>query len=91
MTIRLQEPAPWFDQRERTEAAHRANQEDAGLWRWFCLAYEEGRIRWCRSPEGWLVSVDHKHLATERDFDAAIRAARMRCVGGRRDRQEAAA
>jgi hypothetical protein len=27
---------------------------------------------------GWLVSVDHKHLATEEDFDYAIRVAKQR-------------
>jgi hypothetical protein len=86
MKMQFQETARWFDERERTDAAHRANQEDADLWRWFCLAYEEGRIRWCRSHEGWLVSVDHKHLATERDFDAAIRAARARVDYGTRTR-----
>jgi hypothetical protein len=86
-----QETTLRFDEGERTDAAHRANQEDADLWRWFCLAYEEGRIRWCRSHEGWLVSVDHKHLATERDFDTAIRAARARYAAGRQIGQKAAA
>ncbi|MDR5815439.1 hypothetical protein QCE62_17790 [Caballeronia sp. LZ033] len=62
----------------RTEAARRANRDDAELWRWFCLACQEGRIRWCRSSEGWLVSVNHRHLATEPDFDAAIRQAHAR-------------
>ncbi|SAK91684.1 hypothetical protein AWB75_06458 [Caballeronia catudaia] len=68
----------------RTQAANRANQEDADLWRWFCLAYQEGRIRWCKSSQGWLVSVDHKHLATEQDFDVAIRQARSRLMAGKR-------
>lgn len=66
----------------RSEAARSANQEDASLWRWFCTAYEEGRIRWCRSGERWFVSVDHKHLATEPDFDMAIRAAHTRYFSG---------
>lgn len=59
----------------RSEAARIANEEDAALWRWFCVLYEEGRIRWCHSARGWLVSVDHKHLATNMDFDGAIRSA----------------
>lgn len=61
---------------ERLIAATEANADDAGLWRWFSGLYEGGRIRWCKSARGWLVSVDHKHLATEDDFDSAIRAAR---------------
>lgn len=70
---------------ERSLAANRANQDDASLWRWFCMLYDEGRIRWCRSAQGWLVSVDHKHLSTEADFDTAIRMARTRFMsGGRR-------
>lgn len=68
----------------RTRAAKHADKEDASLWRWFSELYEEGRIRWCRSPQGWLVSVDHKHLATESDFDAAIRKSRERYFCGRR-------
>ncbi|MFM0325669.1 hypothetical protein [Caballeronia glebae] len=62
----------------RSDAARQADKEDATLWRWFSDLYEEGRIRWCRSAQGWLVSVDHKHLATEPDFDAAIRVSRER-------------
>ncbi|USX06779.1 hypothetical protein [Paraburkholderia fungorum] len=68
----------------RSRAARHANEEDASLWRWFCVLYEEGRIRWCRAAQGWLVSVDHKHLATEPDFDTAIRMARERFFSGRR-------
>lgn len=68
----------------RSEAASMANRDDADLWRWFCRMYEERRIRWCISTYGWLVSVDHKHLATEADFDAAIRNARQRFESGRR-------
>jgi hypothetical protein len=68
----------------RHHAARRANEEDASMWRWFGALYEEGRLRWCRSYQGWLVSVDHRHLATEADFDSAIRAARARFLSGRR-------
>jgi hypothetical protein len=67
----------------RSEAAKLADKEDATLWRWFSEFYEEGRIRWCRSARGWLVSVDHRHLATEADFDAAIRISRERYFSGR--------
>lgn len=73
----------------RSEAAQTANEVDAALWRWFSAAYEEGRIRWCQSGQGWLVSVDHKHLATERDFDTAIRMARERYLSGCRARSTA--
>lgn len=66
------------DQQMRGEAASIANRDDAELWRWFCLMFEERRIRWCESGRGWLVSVDHKHLATEPDFDAAVRNAHNR-------------
>jgi hypothetical protein len=70
-------------------AANAANNEDANLWRWFCLLFEEGRIRWCRSPSGWLVSIDHKHLATEESFDEAIRKAKQKLsVGPTRKRSE---
>jgi hypothetical protein len=67
----------------RREAAKLADKEDATLWRWFSEFYEEGRIRWCRSARGWLVSVDHRHLATEADFDTAIRISRERYFSGR--------
>ena len=67
----------------RSEAAKRADNEDATLWRWFSGLYDEGRIRWCRSAQGWLVSVDHRHLATEPDFDSAIRVSRERYYSGR--------
>ena len=56
----------------RDEAAMRANYEDAAMWRWFCDVFQEGRIRWCRANGVWLVSVDHKHVSTEPDFDKAI-------------------
>jgi hypothetical protein len=62
----------------RSEAAARADKDDARLWRWFSELYEGGRIRWCRSSQGWLVSVDHRHLATDKDFDTAIRISRER-------------
>ncbi|SAL04397.1 hypothetical protein AWB78_06942 [Caballeronia calidae] len=71
---------------ERRLAASTANEDDASLWRWFCMFYDEGRVRWCKSAQGWLVSVDHKHLATEVDFDAAIRVARERFFSGTRVR-----
>jgi hypothetical protein len=70
----------------RLQAARRANEEDASLWRWFCELYDEGRIRWCKAAKGWLVSVDHKHLSTEQEFDAAIRVARQRYFSGGRQR-----
>lgn len=72
----------------RRQAATRADKEDASLWRWFSNFYDEGRIRWCRSAQGWLVSVDHRHLATEQDFDAAIRMSRDRYYSGRLKRVE---
>lgn len=68
----------------RNAAANAANEEDAALWRWFSGLLEEGRVRWCRSAGTWLVSVDHKHLATEENFDKAVRAARDRFGTGRR-------
>lgn len=67
----------------RAKAAKHADKDDATLWRWFSELYEDGKIRWCRSANGWLVSVDHKHLATEPDFDTAIRIARERYFSGR--------
>ena len=77
-----------IDDKVRSDAAKLADKEDAALWRWFSELYDEGRIRWCRSSQGWLVSVDHKHLATETDFDAAIRASRERYYSGRLKRAE---
>jgi hypothetical protein len=76
-----------FDSRRKQAAMH-ADKDDASLWRWFSALYEEGRIRWCRSALGWLVSVDHKHLATEQDFDTAIRISRERFYSGRLNRAE---
>jgi hypothetical protein len=69
---------------ERLVAAKTANEDDASLWRWFSMLYDDGRIRWCKSAHGWLVSVDHKHLSTEPDFDMAIRVARDRFFSGAR-------
>ncbi|MGF6872774.1 hypothetical protein [Paraburkholderia sp. MM5477-R1] len=60
----------------RCRAAATANVEDAALWRWFSALLEERRIRWCLSGEGWLVSVDHRHLATSASFDLAMREAK---------------
>ena len=64
----------------RVAAANAANAYDAAIWRWFSCIYDEGRLRWCRSEAGWLVSVDHKHLATESEFYDAIRVARERAT-----------
>lgn len=69
---------------EKGRAVGLSNEEEASLWRWFCLFYEEGRIRWMRSAHGWLVSVEHMHLSTEKDFDTAIRTARDRFYSGSR-------
>ncbi|SAK76857.1 hypothetical protein AWB83_03957 [Caballeronia ptereochthonis] len=60
----------------RTHAATQANAQDGDLWRWFSLLMEERRIRWCQADGCWLVSVDHRHVATESTFDRAIREAR---------------
>jgi hypothetical protein len=76
-------------QAEREKAANAANADDAALWRWFCALFEEGRLRWCRSANGWLVSIDHKHLSTEASFYEAIRVARERLdVGVRHARRQ---
>lgn len=66
----------------RAEAARIADHDDVSLWRWFCTMYNDDRIRWYRCYQGWLVSIDNKHLATESDFDTAIRAARDRYHSG---------
>ncbi|MFM0265113.1 hypothetical protein [Paraburkholderia sediminicola] len=63
-------------QRIRQAAASDANAEDASIWRWLSALLEERRIRWCASHSGWLVSVDHKHVATDNSFDRAIRVAK---------------
>ena len=58
-----------------------ANAEDASLWRWFSLMFQDSRIRWCLAHGKWLVSVEHRHVATEASFDEAIRAAKARFDG----------
>jgi hypothetical protein len=71
----------------RCAAANTANAEDASLWRWFSKLLEERRIRWCLAGDKWLVSVDHRHVATTLDFDSAIRMAKhvveLRALTGR--------
>jgi hypothetical protein len=62
----------------RQSAANAANAEDAEIWRWFAGLVEDRRIRWCLAGGSWLVSVDHRHVATDENFDRAIRAARQR-------------
>jgi hypothetical protein len=64
----------------RETAAHNANAEDAAVWRWFTDVIEDGRLRWCRAPAGWLVSLDNRHLATESNFYEAIRVAKARAT-----------
>jgi hypothetical protein len=61
---------------KRQSAASAANAEDAAVWRWISYLLDERRIRWCLSAKGWLISVDHKHVATDSDFDRAIRSAK---------------
>ena len=65
----------------RAAAALAANAEDASIWRWFALLLEERRIRWCCSGNGWLVSVDNRHVATDSSFDRAIRIAQDNVEG----------
>jgi|GEM_PF-1972141 len=65
----------------RLQGVASANAEDAGLWRWFSLMVQDSRIRWCLAHGAWLVSVDHRHVATETSFDEAIRAAKARLDG----------
>lgn len=67
----------------RLQARATANAEDANVWRWFSLLLQESRIRWVRAHEGWLVSIDHRHVATEATFDEAMRAAMARLDSGR--------
>ncbi|MGT2475112.1 hypothetical protein [Paraburkholderia terrae] len=55
-----------------------ANTEDATLWRWFSLMLQDTRIRWRHAHGNWLVSIDHRHVATEATFDEAMRAAKAR-------------
>ncbi|SAL65306.1 hypothetical protein AWB74_03573 [Caballeronia arvi] len=65
----------------RLQARADANAEDATVWRWFSLLLQDSRIRWVRAHEGWLVSIDHRHMATEATFDEAMRAAKARLDG----------
>ena len=70
----------------RLQARAAANADDASVWRWFSLLLQDSRIRWVRAHEGWLVSIDHRHMATEASFDEAMRAAKARLDGqARRD------
>jgi hypothetical protein len=62
----------------RALAAACANAEDASVWRWFSALLESGKIRWCLSHDGWLVTVNHRHVATAASFDEAIRTAKAR-------------
>jgi hypothetical protein len=64
----------------REEAAASANAEDAALWRWFSDLYDQGVIRWCKTDSGWLVSVNHRHVATTATFDEGIREAKARAT-----------
>jgi hypothetical protein len=66
----------------RQIAANAANAEDADIWRWFSGLVEDRRIRWCLTNGSWLVSIDNRHVATNNNFDDAIRAARL-CKGQR--------
>ncbi|AXF25101.1 hypothetical protein CUJ89_20375 [Burkholderia pyrrocinia] len=66
----------------RAAARDSANAEDAALWRWFAALLDERRIRWCHSGRGWLVSVDHRHVATGTQFDQAMRMAKENVDGG---------
>ncbi|WP_241021607.1 hypothetical protein [Burkholderia sp. Ac-20353] len=63
-------------ERVRLDAAAAANAEDASIWRWFSALLEERRIRWRYMFDRWVVNVDRTHVATEENFDAAIRAAK---------------
>ncbi|WP_460904259.1 hypothetical protein [Paraburkholderia jirisanensis] len=63
-------------QRVRLEAAAAANTEDAAIWRWFSALMEERRVRWRYMFDRWVINVDRVHVATEPNFDDAIRAAK---------------
>ena len=71
----------------RQSAANAANAEDADIWRWFAGLVEERRIRWCFADGRWLVSVDHRHVATDENFDDAIRSAKERAAHNRARQQ----
>lgn len=62
----------------RVEAANKANRADAEVWRWFCCMYEENRLSWLFSSGKWSVRVDDRPVASDFDFDSAVRAARAR-------------
>ena len=64
----------------RESSANAANAEDADVWRWFAGLVEERPIRWCLAGGRWLVSVDHRHVATDGNFDHAIGAAKQRSM-----------
>ncbi|CAB3974705.1 hypothetical protein BLA3211_08146 [Burkholderia aenigmatica] len=64
-------------ERVRFDAAVAANAEDASIWRWFSVLLEERRIRWRYMFDSWVVNVDRAHVATEQNFDDAIRAAKL--------------
>ncbi|CAN0628184.1 conserved protein of unknown function [Burkholderia multivorans] len=73
----------------REQAAASANAEDASIWRWMSALIDDRRIRWCYAAGKWLVSVDHRHVATDDSFDRAIRTAKANaergaCATGRR-------
>jgi hypothetical protein len=74
----LMEKPVGLSQEIRRSAAIAANAEDAEIWRWFSNLVEERRIRWCLANGSWLVSVDHRHVATDKNFDEAIRGAKLR-------------
>jgi hypothetical protein len=73
----------------RLQGLATANAEDATLWRWFSLMLQDSRIRWCLAHGRWLVSVDHRHVATEATFDEAMRAAKARLDGPEKRRRRA--
>jgi hypothetical protein len=63
-------------QQTREAAAALVNHQDADMWRWFAELMNQRRIRWSYAHDVWLVSIDHRHVASECDFDRAIRAAK---------------
>lgn len=65
-------------QAARREAVAVANADDASVWRWFSALMEDRRIRWIQTDSNWLVTVDHRHVATSDNFDKAIRMAKKK-------------
>ena len=65
-------------ERIRHEAAFVASAEDASLWRWSTAFFEDRRIRWRLSRSGYVITVDRRHVATNEDFDKAIRGAKAK-------------